>query len=348
MGAEELLVALEEEVKCDPNLGKMVLQFTGGDVDGAAQILKSLDKEIFILRGKFIGQIRKLYGSFFIVYNAKLKECALCEFIAVNNEKSGIEFDFRKDWREYLQDLRDYRDTHVMETEICDNFLNLLSSPLVHSFFESRFLLQRKIEEGEVQKFFSNRLINILGDVNVALKLKIDNINVFELNYKEEKADDFPEKKETEQEINDTEIVTLNVTPEISPVSGTALSELTVGDRIGIRINDSRIIASYISSLLETRALTPRADGLFFFPLKEVKKTKNAFHLIVEFGPGVYGKASCAEDFKIAVQKELNEMEEEADEELGETIFLKYFWIIGSVLVTMLIVMFLFMIFFNN
>ena len=115
--SEELLSRLQKETGCDTVFGAMLLKFTGGDVDGAIQIMNSVDKNIYILKGKFIGQSSKSYGAFIIVFNIKLKMYHISEIVLVKDDKSGIEFDFSRSWRDYLNDLRLYKKRNIVDTD---------------------------------------------------------------------------------------------------------------------------------------------------------------------------------------------------------------------------------------
>ena len=67
--AEDKLLRLQAETGCDPVLGALLLQFTGDDIEGALKILQSVEKNIIVLRLKFIGQSTKITDRplFFII-----------------------------------------------------------------------------------------------------------------------------------------------------------------------------------------------------------------------------------------------------------------------------------------
>ena len=64
----EKLIKLQKDTGCDAILGKLLLKFTGDDVEGAIKIIKSVDKDIFVVRGKFIAQGLEYYGVVVFCY----------------------------------------------------------------------------------------------------------------------------------------------------------------------------------------------------------------------------------------------------------------------------------------
>lgn len=344
--SDELLLKLQQETGCDPLLGTMLLQFTGGDLEGAVQILKSVEKDIFILKGKFIGQTKKFYGTFLLIYNARTKAFHIQDIVVTERDKSAIEFDFSKSWREYHEAVQKYARANVLDSDRCEKFLTMIAAPKAQHYFETRLLSRKEMNEDDVRTFLTNILINTLGDVNVAVKLKIEKTDIFELN-KNTKNSDEPANGETEPErenkttakVSEREIMILKIEPDISPVGGVAISDLEKGDFIGVRVIDDRPVARYISNLLSAKNPVTQEPLLVYAFLKDIEKREHGVFLTVEFGPGIYGQCYFGEDVKVTVQKQ-NAKEERrlSDEQGGKgNIFLKYFWIFGGLLIIVLV-----------
>jgi hypothetical protein len=118
------------------------------------------------------------------------------------------------------------------------------------------------------------------------------------------------------------------------------LSELSPGDLVGVVIKDERPIAEYIAGLLNVKAPFTDADQVVYAELKDLNITDHGIVLRVEFGPGIYGKAYFGENVKIKSAKKEDLFAE--PEEKKESIWNRYFWAIGGLLIiAILILMFI-------
>ncbi|MCG8572418.1 MAG: hypothetical protein MJB14_19980 [Spirochaetes bacterium] len=337
------LLQLQKETGCDQVLGKLLLKFTANDYDGALRILKSVDKDIIILRGKFIGQTNKIYGSFIIVYNGKLKEIDRVEIIIKHDDKSAIEFDFEKKWNEYLEDIILYLKKNITEVGSQEKFVNLIKSQRTIYFLDSRMLHKKEINDEELTNFFKDLIATVTGDVDVAVKLKYEKTDVFDIS--RGKIIDFSdiemeEEEETEKEdptptlSENDQILLIRIEPELAPMDGTPLSELQKGDLIGVRIIDERPIAEYIAGLIQAKNFETDELKTVFTSLKDIKLTEGGIFISVEFGPGIYGQAYFGEDVKIKVAKP-GEKDYKKEDQDDENFFSRYFWyILGGALLS--------------
>lgn len=342
--SSESILKLQKETGCDPVLGAMLLKFTGGDYDGAFHILRSVEKDIYILKGKFIAQSHKFYGSFLIIYNARIKGYHKLELVVKQDDKSGIEFDFQKSWREYLLDLELYKKRNLIDIDKSEKILAFLKSQRVMHFFESKFVSKKDINEDEIRHILTDSIINALGDVNVAVKLKIEQTDIFELNRRIDTEAVFEPGTESVNTVSDTEdtdfdkeLLKLKVEPVISPVSGVPVSELKIGDYIGVKIVDDRPVADYVSALLKGKNNETGESVMVYAALNDIKIIENGVFFTVEFGPGVYGYCYLGEDVNIVVKREFDDSVIDDDVQEKNNIFSRYFWIFGGLLTAVLV-----------
>ncbi|HOJ63102.1 MAG TPA: hypothetical protein PLE45_01665 [Spirochaetota bacterium] len=344
--SDQKILQLQKETGCDTVLAKLILKFTGDDLDGAIKILKSVDKDIFVIRGKFIAQTVKIYGSFIIFYNSKTKIVDKTVIIAKSEDKSAIEFDFEKNWSIFLQGLNDYQKKNATDIDIQSKFINAIaSSPKIVSSFD-RILNKKEIDYEELKSFFEEIFIGITGDINIALKLKVDKSDAFEVNkgnisendivFKDEKKEDNKndQKKST---FDQNQILLLKIDLDLSPIDGKLLSELQPGELIGVKIVDDRPIAHYIASLLSGNTFDFEENKIVFAELKDIKLTEGGILVRVEFGPGIYGEAYYGEDVKVRVASLDNEKDEK--EAKKDNFIFKNIWIIGGILIAIIIIL---------
>ena len=344
---KEMVLSLQQRVLCSEEIAEKILQFTGGDFDGAVQILTSVEKDIYIFRGKFYAQIKELYGNFFVAYNSKTKEILDHQFFVVSKDKSAIEFDFNVNWKEYLLQMNDYKMIHPTLLEPADFFYNHIISAKTINVFSSK-LNQNNLTKSEsaIQNFFSDLLMNVTGDVSIVLKIDMVLVDIFEYNFKnKEDSTEDPESR-LSSETNE-ELFTLLVSPEISPINGIAISQLNIKDRVAVRVIDTReVIDSIMNQLMQDGEIFKK-DDFVYLPLSKIEMEGMGFLLTFDIGPGVQGQAFCAGDFKVACLGDVSKnVEEIDDEDRMDSIFYKYLWIIVTLLGTMLVVLISFLLFF--
>lgn len=352
---EELLTRLVHETGCDRTFGGMLLRFTGGDVDGAVQIMRSVEKDIFVLKGKFIGQTSKYYGSFIIVFNTRLKSYHFIDMAAVKGDKSGIEFDFTKKWREYFDDIVYYKKRNIIDGDKCNRFITFLNTQKNIDMLELKLHSKRENYEEELNTFLTDILINSIGDVNVVLKLKMELTDVFELNKGIDNEALFIDennssvKEEHTGESEGKEILYLKIEPEISPVTGISISELEKGDLIAVKISDHRPVAEYIGTLLKARDEKTGESVSIYASLHDIEVVEHGVFLTVEFGPGIYGRSYFGEDVKVNIKKELTDKNGKKDEPAEkEGVLMKHFWIFGGTLFVVILGMLILIFYYNS
>jgi len=342
--SDQKILQLQRETGCDAVLAKLILKFTGDDLDGAIKILKSVEKDIFVIRGKFIAQTVKIYGSFIIFYNSKNKTVDKTIVIAKTEDKSAIEFDFEKPWNIFIQALNDYQRKNATNIDIQSKFINSMITPKTITTFDKIFS-KKDIDEESLKSFFEEMLIGITGDINIAIKLKLDRSDAFEVNkgnisesdivFKDEKKEE--SKDEQKKNFTDNQILLLKIDLDLSPVDGRLLSELQPGELIGVKVIDERPIAHYIASLLSGKSFDFEENKVVFAELKDIKLTDSGILVRVEFGPGIYGEAYYGEDVKVRVARLDNNEEDNKDKK--ENFILKNIWIIGGILIAVIIIL---------
>ncbi|OHD11727.1 MAG: hypothetical protein A2Y34_15350 [Spirochaetes bacterium GWC1_27_15] len=343
--SDQKVIQLQKETGCDISLAKLLLKFTSGDIDGAVNIIKSVDKNIFIIRGKFIAQTLKIYGSFIIFYNSKNKVIDKAHIVIKKEDKSAIEFDFDQQWHIFFKNILDYSRKNITEVDSQNKFFENVKSPRTLAFFEGKLSLKKDIDDKILKDFFSDILVNITGDVNVAVKIKVERTDIFELNKgenpeidgfdKEQQSKQQEKKKEKENE----QILLVDIELELAPIEGVEISQLQIGDLVGVKIKDDRPVAEYISTLLGAKDLTTLERKTVFAELKDIKVTDQGILIKVEFGPGIYGQAYYGEDIKVRVAKKESLFEEKPEKK--KNFFFKYFWLIGGVLICIIIILLL-------
>ncbi|MCK4796391.1 MAG: hypothetical protein KAT05_03360 [Spirochaetes bacterium] len=348
----EKVTKLQNETGCDPILGKLLLKFTDDDIEGAIKIIKSVDKDIFVIRGKFIGQSSKCYGTFLFFYDSRNKVIDKINIIIKHKDKTAVEFNFDKTWSEFLQDMINYLQTNATEAQLENRFTYQIKNHRAISVYEKTIVRSKEYDEKFLKSFFIDVLFNITGDPNVAIKLQIDRTNAFEVNKGNIKDIDFnshaDESKKEEKDISikdknfkkqGQDVLVLNIEPELAPVDGVEITEINPDDLMSVKIVDERPVAEYIASLLNAKNPITNENLMILVRVKDIINTEEGFLIKIEFGPGIFGIAYFGENVKIRMRKK----EESAleDKELNDNIITKNFWVIGGILVVAIIMILL-------
>ncbi|MDD5067587.1 MAG: DUF4899 domain-containing protein, partial [bacterium] len=117
--------------------------------------------------------------------------------------------------------------------------------------------------------------------------------------------------KKEEVHIRNITLVLLKIEPVLSPIKGTPINELQVGDQIMVKIIDEREIGTYLGDLLGARVNNSLvAIPATIMELQWQQDTENVM-IMVQFGPGVAGRMFVPPEIKIEtpITEELAKLE---------------------------------------
>jgi hypothetical protein len=321
MSNEETVRELVERTGCDDHLGKVLLKFTGGDLNGAIRILEAVPKDIFAVKMKFITQITGYLGAFFFCYDEKEKRIKRLIGIVGDDKEIG-KIDIGGRWLDFEEVLYSYaisKRVDGMKIEQIkkriqgDEFIARLSGILAYG---------KTVRKEDVNNLFVDELYNVFTDTNIAVKLNVEMTDAFELNKSRDVVPDDREEGELNPEEVDEEImrerresqrekslIVLRLDPVLSPVSGLEIRELEYGDEIQVRISDEREIADYLAELLGGKVDSIRVP--IYSKIIDKKEMEGDFvGVYTQFGPGIMGTFMLPSDAKVVTKREHAEADE--------------------------------------
>jgi len=304
---EGLITTLVQETGCDRTLAGMLLKFTGGDIDGAKRILKAVPKDIFVFKIKFVTQITSYYGAMLICYDSKEKRIRR-PAVVVTDEKDIGKIDIKNPWRDFENQLYEYAKIRKVDAIKIENIKRRLAEKEFIEKLEKIISPSRAINREALNALFLDELYTIFADTNIALKVDIEQIDVFELNRGIESIEELiePEERSEAEKIKEKQpfkrreysLVVLKIEPVLSPVSGRPIKELEFGDEIQVRITDERDIADYLAELLGGKVDSMRVP--IHTKIIEVKPLEGGnVGVLTQFGPGILGMFKIQEDAKV-------------------------------------------------
>lgn len=304
---EGLITTLVQETGCDRTLAGLLLKFTAGDLEGAKRILKAVPKDIFVFKIKFVTQITNYYGALLICYDSKERRIRR-PAVVVTGEKDIGKVDIKSYWRDFENQLYEYARVRKVDAIKIEQIKRRLAEKEFIEKLEKIVSVSRAINREAINALFLDELYTIFADTNIALKIDIEQIDVFELNRGIENVEELSESEEKTEEVRSEDrqpfkrreysLVVLRIEPVLSPVSGRPIKELEFGDEIQVRITDERDIADYLAELLGGKVDSMRVP--IHTKIIEVKPLEGGnVGVLTQFGPGILGMFKIQEDAKV-------------------------------------------------
>ncbi|KPJ87274.1 MAG: hypothetical protein AMS17_09020 [Spirochaetes bacterium DG_61] len=343
---ETLVSQFMQETGCDQDLASMLLKFTDGDLDGARRIFKSVPKDIFVIKVKFVTAITGAYGTFLFCFDEK--ENQITRFISIISDNKDIgKLEVTKGWRDFEEELYIYLKRTIID--------NLRVEQLEKSIQSKEFLKKigavlksgKQWKRETVQNLLIGQLYNIFPDSNIAVKFDIETTDAFELNKayrgEGEEAEEVEEvenknKKEAEERKHprrgrDQSLIVLKVAPVLSPVKGTEARSLEYGDEIQVRITDERDIADYLSGLIGGKVQGERI-GVISRVIEVQELDEGYVSVLTQFGPGILGLFRVLGEVKVTTGVEVEEERVEYDTKRREV---NPFIVVGGIVLGMIL-----------
>lgn len=266
----------------------------------------------------------------------------------VDTDQAASKIDINEKWDTVLSEMEQYRASHKIGTDMAirvqDNFQK-------EDFFRNITQAMTQTEEINVDqiKFTLLELVSkVTTDQNIAIKIASEKIDAFQLHKSKGMVDEefieetppepiereLPEREEEKEEkeyVKELSLVILQTDIVLSPVKGIPVSELKDGDEVMVRIIDNRDIALYLNKLLGGGSETERKPIRAL--IKEIGESQDtgALTFMVEFGPGIFGRAYSQRDLKV---------ETPYSDEIAEIKKMDKFKIQPTIVITVLIIIF--------
>lgn len=273
----------------------------------------SLEQDIenyYLLKGRFKGRDSNTYGLFIMFFS--LTQKSIDNVLVAASHFSGIyETSTKTPWNEFEDKITQLKWKGEISVNTSHDLQLLLSNSIRQDIAEELIEAMTNGQMNKIEHTLSNILIRGLLDKMVSLELNFDKISHKDIikikderarkekEIKEEQKKETIRQAETEKFKVEEGAVTLSVNLVLAPVSGIPVFEIKNGDMIMVKIDGATERGNYFIDLLNAR--TPEGQ---IMPVKGTVKeiSMNAlgeFELMVEIGPGIYGKSLEAEQVKI-------------------------------------------------
>jgi hypothetical protein len=280
-----------------------LLNFTERDVESAIRILETSEKDVMVIKGKFLSSKRLSYGAFILFYNfqTNIPEYLLAA-ITTDNNLSKIKLE--TEWAEYIDSLLN----HLKGTETDHDNSSRLEAEILSSenipYITSFFIDPKNVDMVNLKRFLLNTLNKVLLDSGLVLKIAVNNIDVFKFKniLKTLKSGLKIIPKEGKDIIMLLKIV---CEPVLAPIGGVDIEKILVGQEILVKIHDDRDIVRHIANIAGFSDETGVIRPVFAKVVRNEKSEESDNNKVnVEFGPGIYGAFIVGSKIRVQANKE--------------------------------------------
>ena len=333
---------------CTLEQAALVLDHCDGDVEKAIELIVSVEKFIFAIKGRFISQSMNARGIFAIIANVKDNRVERIGLLATDDNNFYLP-DVNGKWSEfeegmYIRKLGDGVN-QGMSRDMQENVQTMIDNEKDKFFQMLRNMEVEKVEEAIGWEI--DRAIKKLG--NMEVKINVEQINLYEfkgIEKDEQRKKD--EESKGEADSDSSMEVNLQVNLTLAPVDGVQVSELKNGDLVEAVVVDSRDVAYHLASAFggvkwdEFVPVTALVDDL---APSESGQTK----LTVRLYKDIVGNTAIANDVKVKLIAKAAEGEESDDSPSGVNsksgMSVAVFLIGGTVVLLALVGIFFFFVF---
>ncbi len=338
----------------DEKLSSLLIEFTGGDIEGARKIIEAMPKNYTAIKTRYMAHKAHYYGVILIVMDLKQKSFENIFLVADKNKDASL-IDTALKYDEFKEKIISYIKKQDPDIEMMGRLKEAVNA---ENFKEKVFAKSdgdNRLDTEQLKVVFSELFSRVLTEQNCAIKIETEEVDLFSVhksayqyqvkkdNDEKDSGTDDEKKKKEEVHIRNISLVLLKVEPVVAPVMGVPALELQVNDKIMVKIIDQREIGYYLSGLLDARENQESVPVPA--TIKEISKQEDTDNLmiIVEFGPGIAGKMYISPDIKI----EIPGLKEEEVKESPGFPKINFLWIIFFLIIVFFIIL-LFTIFVNR
>jgi|GEM_PF-1347472 hypothetical protein len=263
-----------------------LLTFFEGDVDKVIRLMESSDKDIAVIKGKFLASRRNLYGAYVLFYNYQSMVPEYV-FVVTSSDMNLSRVRVEDPWMAYVESLRSYQSAAESDPEIASRIeaqmLSRDNIPVLSGYLSDR----TNPDLINLKRFFTNEVNRIIYDSNVLVKFVIEEADIFRIRAFLSSSHDGLKAIAN----NPTNLVLMNlkIEPILSPLGGKDVESLSLSDEVYVRVQDDReIVPELIERLrppdvVAQNTIVGKVVENILMPESENRR------VTLLFGPGIFG-----------------------------------------------------------
>jgi len=289
---DEKILILIEETGCQKKEAELALQLSNYNVESAIYTIRSMLKDIAVIKGKFIVQEQNLYGVFIIIVNKRNENIIRIRSV-VSYDPHIYETNINSDWYDVEKIIYFYRlqkgviQTVVYET---DKYFNTVINKNIKKLLDV-------IEEKNIDRIGEILFENFLFGGDCSYKINTQELNLIEYQHGKMTINQ-PQDEKLISELPSNKVFLQ--TKLIEDKKGKRVSKLSKGNIVFAQITDTRDIAKYLLKLLGTKE-----DLYLSLPVDNIIKTdKNEIEIHLFLGSNIVGVSKMHPNVHIKMVKE--------------------------------------------
>ena len=270
-------------------VASFLISYFDGDMEKVYFVLSSLKKDVVIIKLKFSFSIYLGIALMFI--NTKSKTIELVKsYVSQSLEISKINIE--SPWKEIIKNVSDNLKNLQIDPDLSKRAEYIFSSDSKFTQTLIKLVTENK-QYLDIKRFLYTYAPLILSDPNAIIRFSMESIDIFSF-YRFLKDSNLPIPEHLkfieENTLSSISISDIAIQPVLSPIDGTPISSLKIGDEITVKVLDTDEISRCFL----------KGDGIINAKITSIKPLENERNLItVEIGPGFLGNFVIKSDVKI-------------------------------------------------
>lgn len=297
---DEKVEIIQETMDIGKEEAELSLELAQGDLDKALRMIDYVDKNYIVIHGHLsYGGHNKTYGLFIIIANGKKGEFLKVDSVLSNNHMlSNLNLKVNTEAFDRTLEKVEQAEKKInrkIKTGLKNNFnpteiFEILELMEINNQDSIRTMFQRKLDD-----ILTERIeLKLYTKLTTKAQLKSNYSSLFQENMKDEvESKDSKDKSKNKLGID----IQLDCIPIISPTKGKKVNQLSIGDKILVKIIDKRDVGKYLGELLQGK------KGKAVGQIEEIEfsKATKRYAIVVQFGPDIYGKIVVEPAVKLAI-----------------------------------------------
>ncbi len=298
-------MALESEILTNnygipPDFAKNLIIFMQGDLEAAIKIIESSEKDIIVMKAKFISNKRMINGAFLLFFNIQTHQPEYIFFV-ISRNSNLTKINIENSWRSVFDIILGYLTEPECDLELSSKAEARIVTPDNINYISSFFTSKNDIDLVNLKRFVISELSKILLDTGLVLKVSSEETNIFKFS-SFLKTVQVGYKIQQQLKVDFLTLINIKVEPVLAPLGGVDTEKMDIYDEVLVKINDDREIVRFIMGYFDTTQLSP--GNLYGRIVYNQKAPETTSHLIIlEFAPGIFGRFLLGEKIRIHVKK---------------------------------------------
>lgn len=264
----------------------------------------------FIIKGRFKGVATNTFGLF-VVFISLSQKAIENVYVAASHYSSIFDLHPTNPWNIYEDKINQLKWKGEIVTNLSNDLQLLLLNTVKPDMIEEYIEAIHNSNLPKVEHSLTGILAKGIMDKAIAVEIKTERVNYTDIiRIKDERLRKEKEERESKEKeeirriqeqrykVEDGAVI-LPVHLILAPVSGTPIYEIKAGDLIMIKIDSSTEKGNYFIDLLNTRGPVGEITPIKAITKEITMNTIGEYELLLEIGPGIYGKVTEAEKVKI-------------------------------------------------